>query len=102
APVPGGWPPAVTILYDSDLPGLRATFRAGDELLRHGVRVRVATLPPGEDPDTLVSSGGSAALEKVLADAVDVLERKMQLLESRGWFEGVEHQREALDRLLPT
>jgi len=94
--------PSATLLYDSDTAGLRASFRAGDELLRHGVRVRVATLPPGEDPDTLVSSGGSAALEKVLADAVDVLERKMQLLESRGWFEGVEHQREALDRLLPT
>jgi DNA primase len=94
--------PSATLLYDSDTAGLRASFRAGDELLRHGVRVRVATLPPGEDPDTLVSSGGTAALEKVLADAIDVLERKMQLLEARGWFEGVEHQREALDRLLPT
>ena len=50
--------PAATILYDSDLPGLRATFRAGDELLRHGIRVRVATLPPGEDPDTLVRREG--------------------------------------------
>ena len=34
--------------------------------------------------------------------AMDVLERKIQLLERKGWFEGVEHQREALDRLLPT
>ncbi len=94
--------PSATLLYDSDTAGLRASFRAGDELLRHGVRVRVATLPPGEDPDTLVRSGGLAALEKVLGDALDVLERKIQLLEARGWFEGVEHQREALDRLLPT
>ena len=37
----------VTLLYDSDAAGLRATFRAGDELLRHDVRVRVATLPAG-------------------------------------------------------
>ena len=35
-------------------------------------------------------------------DAMDVLERKIQLLERKGWFEGVDHRREALDRLLPT
>jgi DNA primase len=92
----------VTLLYDSDAAGLRATFRAGDELLRHDVRARVATLPAGEDPDTLVQKGGAGALEAVLRDAVDVLERKIQLLERKGWFEGVEHRREALDRLLPT
>src|SRR3546814_8355831 len=45
--------PAAILLYDSDSAGLRATFRAGDELLRHGARVRVATLPPGEDPDKI-------------------------------------------------
>jgi len=94
--------PAATILYDSDLPGLRATFRAGDELLRHALQVRVATLPPGEDPDTLVRKGGGAALEAVLGDALDLLERKIQLLERKGLFEGVEHRRDALDRLLPT
>jgi DNA primase len=66
------------------------------------MRVRVATMAPGEDPDTLVQKGGAAALEPVLRDAVDVLERKIQLLERRGWFQGVEHRRDALDRLLPT
>jgi DNA primase len=91
-----------TLLYDSDQPGLRATFRSGDELLRHGVRVRVATLPPDQDPDTLVRSGGIPALDAVLRDAVDLLERKIQLLERKGWFEGIEHRRDALDRLLPT
>jgi DNA primase len=94
--------PSATLLYDSDQPGLRATFRAGDELLRHGIRVRVATLPEGEDPDTLVRHGGVAALQPVIRDAMDLLERKIQLLERKGWFEGVEHQRDALDRLLPT
>ena len=93
---------AATLLYDSDQAGLRATFRAGDELLRHGVRVRVATMPEGEDPDTLVRKGGAAALQPILDDGIDLLERKIQLLERKGWFEGVEHQREALDRLLPT
>jgi DNA primase len=94
--------PAATILFDSDHPGLRATFRTGDELLRHGVRVRVATLPPGEDPDTLVRTGGVEALDLILRDAVDLFERKIQLLERKGWFEGIDHRRDALDRLLPT
>ena len=94
--------PSAVLLYDSDQAGLRATFRAGDELLRHSVRVRVATMPPGEDPDTLVRRGGAGALEPLLDDAMDLLERKLQLLEQKGWFEGVDHQRDALDRLLPT
>jgi len=93
---------SATLLYDSDEAGLKATFRAGDELLRHGVRVKVATMPPDEDPDTLVRKGGTAALAPVLRDAMDVLERKIQLLEQRSWFEKVERRREALDKLLPT
>jgi DNA primase len=90
------------LLYDSDRAGLRATFRNGDELLRHGLRVRVASLPPGEDPDTLVQQGGADALEPFLRDAMDVLERKLLLLEQRGWFEDVAKRRDALDRILPT
>jgi DNA primase len=92
----------VVLLFDSDAPGLKATFRSADTLLAHGVRVRVATMPPGEDPDTLARQGGAAAIEAVIRDAVDVLERKLQLLELKGWFADVHRAREALDRLLPT
>ncbi|HET8625625.1 MAG TPA: toprim domain-containing protein, partial [Gemmatimonadales bacterium] len=94
--------PSATLLYDSDAAGLRATFRAADELLRHGVRVRVATLPPGDDPDTLVRKGGAAALAPVLRDATDVIERKLQFLERGGWMADIERRRHALDKLLPT
>ena len=92
----------VVLLYDSDPPGLRASFRAGDILLSHGVRVRVATLPAGEDPDTVAQHGGAAAIERVIGDAIDLLERKLQLLDLKGWFGDVHRAREALDRLLPT
>jgi DNA primase len=94
--------PHVILLYDSDDAGLRATFRAGDALLRHKLRVSVATLPEGEDPDTLVQNKGAAALEAALKDAVDVLERKIQILERRGFFGTLPGRRRALDRLLPT
>lgn len=90
------------LLFDSDAPGLKATFRSGDTLLASGMRVRVATLPPGDDPDTLARRGGAEAIARVIGDAIDVLDRKLQLLETRGWFESTYRTREALDRLLPT
>src|SRR5207249_11027444 len=92
----------VILLYDSDDPGLRATFRAGDELLRHGLRVSVATLPEGEDPDTIVQRRGGRALAETLKDGVDLLERKIQILERKGFFASLPGRRRALDRLLPT
>ncbi len=94
--------PHVILLYDSDDPGLRATFRAGDVLLRHKLRVSVATLPEGEDPDTLVQNKGAGALEHVLKDSVDILERKIQILNRRGFFGSLPGRRRALDALLPT
>lgn len=94
--------PLAVLLYDSDSAGLKATFRAADECLRHKLRVKVATMPEGEDPDTLVRRGGAAALAPILHDAVDVIDRKIQILERKGWFEGLEHQRDALDGLLKT
>lgn len=94
--------PHVILLYDSDEAGLRATFHAGDELLREGLRVSVASLPPGEDPDTLVQHHGAAGLDPVLKDAVDVLERKIQILDRKGFFGTLPGRRRALDRLLPT
>ncbi len=92
----------VFLLYDSDRAGLKATFRSGDELLRQGVSVRVVTLPEGEDPDTFVRAHGGEALMARLGDAIDVFERKIQLLERAGWFAELQKKRRALDRLLPT
>ena len=93
---------SVYLLYDSDAAGLKATFRAGDELLRQGMSVRVITLPPGEDPDTFVRKHGSAGLEAQVSASIDVFERKIQILERAGWFGELQKKRRALDRLLPT
>ena len=90
------------LLYDSDEAGLKATFRSGLELLRQGASVRVVTLPEGEDPDTFVASQGAAALERQLAEAIDVFDRQVQILERRGWFADLHRKRRAIDKLLPT
>lgn len=92
----------VLLLFDSDAAGLRATFRAGDVLLEAGLHPAVVTLPPGEDPDTLVRSGGPSALKGLLDDAVDVLDRKVQILDERDYFSSIERTRSAVDRLMTT
>ncbi|MGD8289849.1 MAG: DNA primase, partial [Gemmatimonadota bacterium] len=92
----------ILLLFDSDAAGLKASFRAADVLLAAGLHPQIVTLPPGEDPDTLVRSEGVEALEGHLDDAVDVLDRKLQILEERSYFSSIERTRQALDRLLPT
>lgn len=92
----------VFLLYDSDAPGQKATFRAADVLLAKGLEVRVVTMPEGDDPDTFTRKKGRDGVEKLLEQAMDVFDRKVQLLERAGWFADLQHKRRALDRLLPT
>ena len=92
----------IYLLYDSDQAGLKATFRSGDELLRQRMSVRVVTLPGGEDPDSYVRTQGVQGLEAQVSQAIDIFERKLQLLDRGGWFNELQKKRRALDRLLPT
>jgi DNA primase len=92
----------VYLLYDSDSAGLRATFRAGDVLLAAGCHPLVVTFPPGEDPDSVQRKEGTEALTAYLEDAVDVLERKLQILERQGYLDNIEGRRRAVDGLLST
>lgn len=90
------------LLYDSDGPGQKATFRAADVLLAKGFEVRTVTLPDGEDPDTFVRAKGAAGILPLIEQAMDIFDRKVQLLQRAGWFNDLQHKRRALDRLLPT
>ncbi|MFC1574958.1 DNA primase [Gemmatimonadota bacterium] len=92
----------VFLLFDSDPAGLRATFRAGDILLAQGLHPAVVTFPPGEDPDTIVRKEGPGGIREYLSQAVDVLDRKLQILEEKDHFSSIERTRGAVDRLLPT
>ncbi|MCY3599650.1 MAG: DNA primase [Gemmatimonadetes bacterium] len=90
------------LLYDSDPAGLRATFRTGDILLAAGIHPMVVSLPSGEDPDSLIRRDGPAAIRQLLDDAVDLLERKLQILRREGYLDRVEGRRRAVDGLLST
>lgn len=92
----------VYLLYDSDSAGLKATFRAGDVLLSSGCHPMVVTFPDGEDPDSVLRNEGADAFRGYLSDAVDVLERKLQILERQGYLDTIEGRRRAVDGLLST
>jgi DNA primase len=60
------------LCFDGDAAGQRAALRALDRalpLLQPGRSLRFATLPAGEDPDSLIRHGGPAAFGEVLAAA---------------------------------
>lgn len=92
----------VYLLFDSDPAGLKATFRAGDTLLAAGMHPAVVTLPPGEDPDDVVRREGEGYVRELVDQALDVLDRKIQILDEHDYFSSIERTRDAVDRLLPT
>jgi DNA primase len=59
----------VVLCYDSDTAGYNAVVKAFRQLAAVGVLVRVAQLPAGEDPDSLIRSRGADALKTILLGA---------------------------------
>ena len=58
--------PNVTILYDGDAAGLKASFRGIDLLIEQEMNVRVAVFPDGEDPDSYAQKHSRAEVEQFL------------------------------------
>ncbi len=64
--------PEPALCFDGDTAGQRAALRALDRalpLLQPGRSLRFATLPPGEDPDSLIGAAGPSAFAEILAAA---------------------------------
>ncbi|MEY3679172.1 MAG: hypothetical protein RI924_1313, partial [Bacteroidota bacterium] len=53
----------VTILYDGDEAGIKASLRGLDMILEEGLNVKVVLFPDGHDPDSYVQEVGSAAFK---------------------------------------
>jgi len=59
----------VILLLDADAAGVKAALRSSESLLQAGLVLRVASVPDGEDPDSLVLKAGPQALNQVVKDA---------------------------------
>jgi DNA primase len=53
----------VTILYDGDEAGIKASLRGTDMLLEEGLNVKVLLFPDGNDPDSYVQKFGATAFK---------------------------------------
>ncbi len=71
----------ITILYDGDEAGIKASLRGIDLVLEEGMNVKVLLLPPGEDPDSFARSHSSSELLKYISDnETDFIRFKTSLL----------------------
>ena len=58
----------ITILYDGDAAGIKASLRGLDLILEEGLNVKVVLFPDGNDPDSYVRQLGSSAFKKYIDD----------------------------------
>lgn len=71
----------ITVLYDGDYAGIKASLRGIDMILAEGMAVKVLLLPDGEDPDSYAQSHTSDEFLKFIADnETDFIKFKATLL----------------------
>lgn len=86
----------VTVIYDSDPAGIKASLRGIDMLLAEGLNVKVLLLPEGDDPDSFAQSHSSAEVEEYLkANETDFIRFKTRIL-----LEGAENDPIARSRVI--
>ncbi len=71
----------VTVLYDGDTAGIKASLRGIDLILEEGLNVKCVLFPEGEDPDSMARRLSAYELQKFITDsAVDFILFKTGLL----------------------
>ncbi|MBQ4916061.1 DNA primase [Maribacter sp. MMG018] len=71
----------ITVLFDGDAAGLRASLRGIDLILEQGMNVRVCTFPEGEDPDSFAKNNDLEEVQEYLNNnAKDFIQFKASLL----------------------
>lgn len=71
----------ITVLYDGDKAGIKASLRGIDMLLAEGMNVKVLLLPDGEDPDSFAQGRGATAFQQYIdTHQVDFIRFKVNLL----------------------
>lgn len=86
--------PNVTIIYDGDAAGIKASLRGIDLVLEEGLNVRVLLLPDGEDPDSFARSHTTRDLADFIANnETDFINFKTKLLLGTAGDDPVERAR---------
>lgn len=71
----------ITVLFDGDAAGIRASIRGIDLILEQGMNVKVVQFPDGEDPDSFAKSHSTTELKAYLEESSkDFIEFKVSLL----------------------
>lgn len=71
----------ITMLYDGDPAGIKASLRGTDMILEQGMNVKIVLFPPDEDPDSFARKNRAAEVEAFLAkNAVNFILFKTRLL----------------------
>ncbi len=71
----------ITILFDGDPAGLKASFRGIDLILEQGLNVKIVLFPEGDDPDSFARNHTTTETEAFIKDsAVDFIKFKTGLL----------------------
>ena len=71
----------VTVLYDGDAAGIKASLRSIDLLLNEGLNIKVLLLPDGHDPDSFARSHSTSEIQAYIDDnETDFIQFKMQIL----------------------
>lgn len=60
--------PNITVIYDADPAGIKASLRGINLILAEGLNVKALLLPEGEDPDSFAQSHSASEVEKFLED----------------------------------
>ena len=71
----------ITLIYDSDPAGIKASLRGIDLFLAEGMNVRVLLLPQGEDPDSFARKTNASDLQEFIEKkSTDFISFKIKLL----------------------
>ncbi len=71
----------ITVIYDGDAAGIKASMRGIDMILHEGMNVRVVPMPEGEDPDSFARShSGEQVREYIAANEEDFITFKARTL----------------------
>lgn len=92
----------VVMVYDGDDAGQSATLRGLDLLLEQEMRVRVAALPGGSDPDSLIREQGPERFARALKESQELFDYKLGRLTEKLNPREVEGRVRICQEMLPT